>query len=296
MQPANLILASVFIIIWSSGFIIGRMIVGAVSPNIFLGLRFALSCLMFVLVAWVLKRAYPEARDWGKHFLVGMLSSGLYLGGGYWAISQGVSASLMALLGGLQPIFTLIIMLIFFKEKLAMSALFGMILGILGIYCVVSPSLGLGAEFSLAVFAIAVLSVLSITIGMVLQKQYIGTSDIIPSLALQNFAAMLTAAVLMLVMQEDLLVINSQSIFGLFWAVVVLSGVGVFLFIKLIKNIGAVKTTSFLLLAPPLAAIQAKLLFGETLSFIQMLGFVLALAGVWLCQKTTLRPISEPKK
>lgn len=296
MQPANLILASVFIIIWSSGFIVGRMIVGVVSPNIFLGLRFALSCLMFVLVAWVLKRVYPEARDWGKHFLVGMLSSGLYLGGGYWAISQGVSASLMALLGGLQPIFTLIIMLIFFKEKLTMSALFGMILGILGIYCVVSPSLGLGTEFSLAVFAIAVLSVLSITIGMVLQKQYIGTSDIIPSLALQNFAAMLTAAVLMLVMQEDLLVINSQSIFGLFWAVVVLSGAGVFLFIKLIKNIGAVKTTSFLLLAPPLAAIQAKLLFGETLSFIQMLGFVFALAGVWLCQKTTLRPISEPKK
>lgn len=296
MQPANLILASVFIIIWSSGFIVGRMIVGVVSPNIFLGLRFALSCLMFVLMAWVLKHAYPAVRDWGKHFLVGMLNSGLYLGGGYWAISQGVSASLMALLGGLQPIFTLIIMLIFFKEKLAMGALFGMILGILGIYCVVSPSLGLGAEFSLVVFAIAVLSVLSITIGMVLQKQYIGISDIIPSLALQNFAAMLTAAVLMLVMQEDLLVINSQSIFGLFWAVVVLSGAGVFLFIKLIKNIGAVKTTSFLLLAPPLAAIQAKLLFGETLSFIQMLGFVFALAGVWLCQKTTLRPASEPKK
>lgn len=284
----NIILATLFIIIWSSGFIVGRMIVDVVAPNIFLVLRFALSFLLFAILAILLKRNYPAINDWSKHFLIGVLSSGLYLGGGYWAISQGISASLMALLGGLQPIFTLLIMFIFFGEKPPITAIFGMILGILGIYCVVFPSLSLSAEFSITVFIVAILSVISITVGMVLQKQWVGSSDIVSSLALQNLSAAFAVTVLAWIMQEHLLIISIQSIFALFWAVVILSGLGVFLFIKLIKDIGAVKTTSLVLLAPPLAAIQAKLFFDEHLSLLQILGFVLALLGVWLCQKSNL--------
>jgi drug/metabolite transporter (DMT)-like permease len=38
-----------------------------------------------------------------------------------------------------------------------------------------------------------------------------------------------------------------------------------------------------LVLAPPLAAIEAYFLFGDTLGLVQLIGFVVVLAGVIIC-------------
>jgi drug/metabolite transporter (DMT)-like permease len=55
----------------------------------------------------------------------------------------------------------------------------------------------------------------------------------------------------------------------------------------------ATKVTALILLAPPLAAVQAYLFFRETLSPVQFLGFALALGGVLLARASPpqrLRP------
>ncbi|MDO5058905.1 MAG: DMT family transporter [Neisseria sp.] len=281
----NALLSALFVLIWSSGFIVGRLIVGSVSPNIFLTLRFVLSALMFAAVARFLGQRYPALRDWGKHFTVGLLCNGLYLGGSYWAIGEQMPASLMALLGGLQPLFTLAAGVLFLREKPDYRALAGIAIGLLGLYLAVSPTLGNGSV-SFGVLAVALLSVISITAGMLLQKHWLGGAPVVPSLALQNAAGALTAALLALLLQENVLHFNGAFALGVFWAVCILSGLGVYLFVQLMNNAGAVKTTALVLLAPPLAAVQAKLLFGETLNTVQITGFILALGGVWLCRQT----------
>ena len=47
----------------------------------------------------------------------------------------------------------------------------------------------------------------------------------------------------------------------------------------------AARATSLLFLAPPLAAVQGYLLFGETLTPLQIAGFGVALAGVTLARR-----------
>jgi drug/metabolite transporter (DMT)-like permease len=71
---------------------------------------------------------------------------------------------------------------------------------------------------------------------------------------------------------------------ALVWAVLVPSVIGTTLLMWMMRHGEATKVTALILLAPPLAAIQAYVLFDETLSGVQFAGFALALIGVLLAR------------
>ena len=98
-----------FVLIWSSGFLIGRGVAAHADPFWFLALRFALVCVVFTAAAWWARVEWPKgARRVGLHLLAGALMSGFYLGPSWWAMSQGMPAGIMALIGALQPLFDFI--------------------------------------------------------------------------------------------------------------------------------------------------------------------------------------------
>ena len=77
----------------------------------------------------------------------------------------------------------------------------------------------------------------------------------------------------------------------------VLSAGGLSLLVWLVRHQGPTRMSMLLLLVPPLAAIEAWVLFGERLGPVQLIGFALALGGVMLGRST--RParnqeIAEP--
>lgn len=276
-------LSGIFVFIWSSGFIVGRLIVGSVSPNIFLRLRFFFTAILFACVAHVLKKSYPTRKEIPKHILIGILCNGIYLGGGYWAINHGMPAGIMALLGGLQPLLTLILASVFFGEDFKFKYLFCIIIGLIGVY--LSLPKAANQAYDTSVLVISVLSIASITIGLLFQKHHAKSSDLMPSLAIQNLASAVFSCILVMLLKENHLVVNFNFLFSLFWAVFVLSGLGIYLLMSLTQNNNSVKTTALILLCPPLAAIQAKILFNEHLSLLQVCGFAIALLGVALLQR-----------
>lgn len=278
-----IVLFGLFVLIWSSGFIVGRMIVGSVSPNIFLTIRFSCTAILFFIIAFLLKKEYPKLQEMPKHMLVGFLCSGVYLGGSYWAISHGMPAGIMALLGGLQPLITLIAASVFFGKRFKTDYIWGIIIGLFGVYLALPPSSN--QDYDFWVFLISLLSIVSITVGLLFQKHYIKSSELTTSLVIQNIAGAFMSLLLVLALKETTVQINFDFLFSVFWAVFILSGAGVYLLMYLTKHNHAVKTTSLMLLCPPLAVIQANILFGEQLSWLQIFGFALALSGVALCQK-----------
>ncbi|MFB6348594.1 DMT family transporter [Moraxella sp. ZJ142] len=281
-----IVLFVVFVLIWSSGFIVGRMIVGSVSPNIFLAIRFFGTAVLFFSIALLLKKQYPKFSEIPKHMVVGFLCNGIYLGGSYWAINHGMPAGIMALLGGLQPLITLVFGSVLFGERFKIDYIWGIIVGLFGVYLALPSShQSPNQSYDFLVFLISVLSIVCITVGLLFQKYYIKSSELITSLVIQNLSGALMSVILATVLKESTFYVNFDFLFSLFWAVFVLSGVGVYLLMYLTKNHNAVKTTSLMLLCPPLAAIQANLLFDERLSLLQILGFAIALFGVALCQK-----------
>lgn len=284
---ATLLISCLFVLLWSTGFIVGRLIVGSASPNIFLTIRFFLSSLLFAAIAIALKKKFPPVIEWHRHALAGLFINGIYLGGSYWAISQGFPAALMALLGALHPVFTMVIGLTFMRESVRRAQATGIFVGLFGVAMVLFPTIALQAKqsYTTVVPLIALTSVLSITWGTILQKMSIAKSELLPSLAIQNASATITAITLAFVLGESQLSFNGELLFALSWSVLILSGLGTYLLIFLVRSGSATKATSLMLLAPPLAALEAWLLFGDKLMPLQMLGFAFALLGVGLCRK-----------
>jgi drug/metabolite transporter (DMT)-like permease len=279
--------AAVFVLLWSTGFIVGRYIVGVADPNLFLLLRFLSAALLFLCIALLTKQPWPARKELPKHFLAGALINGFYMGGTYWAIAHGLPPAVMALIGALQPLLTAAIAASILREPVSASTLGGIVVGIVGVSMVLAPALlnhGV-AHVPTFVLLIGVLAILSLTVGTVLQKTAIGQSNLVTSMAIQNLSGAMVAAALALALSESKLVLGSALGFALAWAAIVLSGGGTYLLFWLVRKGNATRVTALMLLAPPCAAVEAYWLFNDALSPVQLAGFAVVLVGTYLCQR-----------
>ncbi|TKC88659.1 DMT family transporter [Trinickia terrae] len=284
------LLAAVFISLWSTGFVVARAIKPYADPNLFLLMRFGGTALMFALAAWAARAAWPRGRELGKHLCAGALLQGIYLGGGYWAVAQGLSAGAMALLGALQPLLTAALAAPLFDERVSPRGWSGMALGLAGVALVLAPKLATAAPVqpghapSWLVAAVAVLAVVAFTAGTLFQKTSLAKADIRSASAVQNLGAAAVAAALVGILHEKYCIPSTTLWISLAWGIVMLSGVSMTLLTRMVRRGSASRATALLFLAPPLAALQGYAGFGEALSAAQIAGFAVALAGVLLAR------------
>ncbi|MFX1674640.1 DMT family transporter [Paraburkholderia sp. A2WS-5] len=291
---------ALFVVLWSTGFVVARAIAPYADPNLFLLARFGGTALLFACVALALRAPWPRGREFGKHLFAGALLQGVYLGASYWAVAQGLSAGVMALLGALQPLLTSALAAPLFGERLTMRRWQGLSLGLAGVVLVLMPKLRAAAAgvpaaaaadasgthaSPLLVVLVAVLAVGAITAGTLYQKTSLAKADIRSASAVQNAGATVVAALLALALGEHRWIASTTLWISLAWGIAMLSGVGVTLLVWMVRHGDAARATALLFLAPPLAALESWLLFGETLAPVQMAGFGVALAGVVLARR-----------
>jgi drug/metabolite transporter (DMT)-like permease len=291
---------ALFVVLWSTGFVVARAIAPYADPNLFLLARFGGTALLFACVALALRAPWPRGREFSKHLFAGALLQGVYLGASYWAVAQGLSAGVMALLGALQPLLTSALAAPLFGERLTMRRWQGLSLGLAGVVLVLMPKLRAAAAgvpataaadasgthaSPLLVVLVAVLAVGAITAGTLYQKTSLAKADIRSASAVQNAGATVVAALLALALGEHRWIASTTLWISLAWGIAMLSGVGVTLLVWMVRHGDAARATALLFLAPPLAALESWLLFGETLAPVQMAGFGVALAGVVLARR-----------
>jgi drug/metabolite transporter (DMT)-like permease len=275
----------IFVLIWSTGFIVGKAVAPHADLQLYLLARFALTALFMGVAALAVGADWPRGQGWLAHLMAGVLMQGIYLCASYWSISHGMPAGIMALLGALQPLFTALYLVAATRAQLGTGTWVGLLVGFAGVGCVLAPKLataGTGSITALSALS-ALLSVVAITAGALLQK-WLPRVDLRSAACVQNVGGTLTAA-LAVVFVGTLEWDNTPVLWGaLVWAVLVPSVIGTTLLMWMMRHGEATKVTALLLLAPPLAAIQAYLLFHETLSTVQFIGFALALLGVLLAR------------
>jgi drug/metabolite transporter (DMT)-like permease len=283
-DPAMTASAALFVLVWSTGFIVAKVVAGVADPDLFLAVRCALAGLLFLVVAVVGRARWPHRREVPKHLLAGMLLQGGYLGGTYWAVGQGLAPGVMALLGALQPLLTAVLAIVVLREIPSRRTWVGLLLGVGGVALVLMPRFAGGVGgVPASVFAVAIAAVLSLTAGTVLQKTSIAAADLRASAVLQNAGAAAMVVVVACVRGESRWIPGAALWGSLAWASLVLSGLGTLLLVWMVRRGRAANVASLLLLAPPLAAAEAYLLFGDRLNAVQIAGFAIALAGVFLC-------------
>jgi drug/metabolite transporter (DMT)-like permease len=271
---------AIFVLIWSTGFIVARYAMPHAPAMKFLALRYLLSVACFAAWVFAARVAMPRRRVQVAHLAVtGVLMHAGYLGGVWAAIKLGMGAGLVALLAGLQPVLTAIWIS---SSGGAVSARqwSGLALGFAGLALVVWHKLGMG-EIQAANFALALGALLSITVGTLYQKRFVTPCDVRSAGVIQLGAALLVTIPLTM-LESEAIRWNPQLVGALAWSVLALTLGGSSLLYLLIQRGAATSVTSLLYLVPPCTALMAWALFGEALSAATVAGMALTAVGVSL--------------
>lgn len=285
LEPPLLKVAPVlFVLMWSTGFIGAKYGAPVAGPFSLLALRFVIVLPILGIAALLLKRAFPAPRIALDAMLAGGLIHGVYLGGIFWAIAHGLPAGLSGLVVGLQPIMTALFARLLLGERIGTGQIVGLTLGILGVALVLGPKLGATDGFSPGVVAVAVGAVAAIALGTVYSKRTAAGTDLVTGTALQFVGASLVLAPLAWI-EGFSYVPSLQLALVLGWLVLVLS-IGAVMLLLLMMRHGAVsKVATLFYLVPPTTAGFAWILFGETLTPIQILGTAVVVGAVFVATR-----------
>jgi drug/metabolite transporter (DMT)-like permease len=228
----------------------------------------------------------PDAGEVGHSLVAGLLVHGLYLGGVFTAISQGVPAGISALIPGVQPILTSTIANRFMGETVTRIQWVGLALGLVGVLLVLHDRDIMLAGSTLGWIA-SFLSLIGITLGTLYQKRYCGGIDWRSGNLVQYVGAGALFAFGAFAFETRVIHWNGQLIFALAWLVLVLSIAAVGLMYWLIRRSAATGFASLFYLVPAVTALFAYILFGERLDALSILGMVICAGGVVLANHGT---------
>lgn len=281
---------AVFVLIWSTGFIIAKFGLPFAPPLTFLTIRYFLSIACFLVWIWLSRAVWPsDKKQWQHLAIAGVLVHGGYLGGVWVAVKGGMGSGLAALIVGFQPILTALWLSSFgaaASGKPAQAVVSkrqwaGLLLGLAGLLLVVARKFGATSEVTLLTFAAAVFALISITAGTLYQKQHVAATDVRTANVIQLGAAFIVTLPFAM-LETEAINWNTSFISAMAWAVLVLTLGGSSLMFMLIQRGAATTVTSLMYLVPPTTALMAWLLFSEAITLITLLGIALTAIGVSL--------------
>ena len=280
----------VFVLIWSTGFVVARLAMPHAPPFGFLALRFALSAACFALWMRLAGVAWPRDRRQLAHLAAtGVLMQAVYLGGVWTAVRHGLGAGTVALVVGLQPVLTAV-WLSGRDEGAGGKAVvgtqwLGLALGLVGLGLVVWNKLGVG-EMTLFNLAFGIAALLGITVGTLYQKRFVKPCDVRAASAVQMLAALTIAVPVALLEPGTIDWAHPDFAIAMAWSVLVLTLGGSSLLYLLIQRGETTSVTSLLYLVPPCTAGMAWVLFGEPVTLLMVAGMIAIAFGVSLVMRT----------
>jgi drug/metabolite transporter (DMT)-like permease len=272
---------ALFVLLWSTGFIGAKFGLPYAEPFTFLLFRFILVSLLLCAAALATKAPWPSRAEVVHIGITGLLIHGVYLGGVFAAIHRGVPAGVTALIVGLQPLLTAVASGPYLGERVTSRQWIGLIIGLVGVGLVVQDKLSLNPRYVSGV-ALALAALVGITVGTLYQKRHGGSMDLKTGSAVQFLAASLAMLIVAPLFESMEVQWTGEFVFALLWLVGVLSLGAISLLYLLIRRGAAAKVASLFYLVPPVTALFAYFLFGETLGPAAILGMAVTVLGVAL--------------
>lgn len=275
-----------FVLIWSTGWISARFAAPYADPLTFLSVRYASAGALLALLCVASGAVWPRGKAAAHAATSGVLLHAIYLGGVWWAISKGLPAGISGLIAAVQPILTA-----FLAPRLASEAIparhwAGIILGFAGIIMVLGPKLlqlsGAALTDQLLPLGLNVIAMVSVTLGTFYQKRFLPSGDLRAVTTLQYVGALAVTLPVAWLIEPMRIDWNLTTVLNLAWAVLALSIGAIGLLLMLIRQGAVSRAAALIYLVPPTVAVEAFLLFGETLNGLQMAGMAITAIGVAL--------------
>jgi drug/metabolite transporter (DMT)-like permease len=276
----------IFVLLWSTGFIGAKYALPYIEPFNLLFIRMVMTIAVFALLMIILKIPVPGLHLIKHQTVSGLLIHGAYLGGVFAAIKWQMPAGITALLVSMQPLLTAMISLVLYKKRLSSLQWLGLCLGFIGVVLVLASKQQDGElVLNWQMMVAAMLALLGITIGSLYQKRFGGGVNLVAASLIQYIATAVLMAALTFSFETQIVDWQLPLIASLLWLVFGLSVTAILLLLFMINEGESAKVAAYFYLVPGVTAIEAWLLFNETLSLWAVAGVVISVFGVYLAIK-----------
>jgi drug/metabolite transporter (DMT)-like permease len=275
-------LSILFVLLYGTGFVIGKLGVVDAGPFSFLIVRFVASAGIFAAVCFATRREL----DLGPATIVKVATAGAFSlfafsGFAFTALDFGINPALLAVIVALQPILVAVLASARLEERISLMAWIGFIAGFSGVYLIVSDRIFHDFTFTIAIL-FAFVAMVSLSLGNIFQKRYCQDVDVFVAGAIQNLVSAALCVPVILLIEGFRLQATPKTMVALTWMVVVVSVGAVSILYRLIKAQEVNRVSSLFFLTPIVAFFLSNALFGGDLTPKQIAGILVVCTGVVL--------------
>ena len=274
----------IFIILWSSAFITTKPLTDNSDPFSALAFRFFLVSLGFAIYSiYTNQKLLVDKKNIFESLLSGVLFHGLYLGGVFYSVSKGMPTGIAALIVTLQPILTNALSGPILNEKVTFKQWLGVILGFVGSAMVLG--FDIGVDIPVLGLVATIIALLAITISTLWQKKISNNLSLGVSNFYQAVGGFLFHIIIIVLFADPYINFTKTFLVAMAHQVFLVSFGAFTILMFLIKKNSASKTVSIFFLIPPTSALMAWFFLGEKLSNLDIVGFLIATAGVYIATR-----------
>ena len=274
----------IFILLWSSAFITTKPIIDNSDPFSALSFRFAIVAFGFFLYSvYSNQKILVSKKNFFESFFSGVLFHGFYLGGVFYSISIGMPTSIAALIVTLQPVLTNALSGPILNEKVSVKQWLGVLLGFIGAGLVLG--FDVGSKIPTAGMVATLIALLAITFSTLWQKKLSNNLPLSINNMNQALGGCLFHLLIIVLFIDPYIDFSKTFILAMSHQIFMVSFGAFTILMYLIKNNSASKTVSIFFLIPATSAFMAWLFLNESLSKLDLIGFLITSIGVYIATR-----------
>ncbi|MBH0778595.1 DMT family transporter [Nocardia bovistercoris] len=277
-----------FVLMWSSAFIAGTIGVGAAPPLALLFGRFAIAGVLLVLYAAAVRAEWPRGAELGHVAVAGLLVQVVQFGAFYTAMSHHVSAAVIALVQGLNPV-VIALCAGLLGETVTTRQWFGFGIGGVGVALAVLDR----SDFAVYGVILCVVGLLGLSLGTVYQKRCAPEVDSRAATAIHVVVSAPVAGLLACGAGQLHVWDTGRYAATLTWMVLINAGAAFLLLNAMLRRWDATRVGRLFFATPAVTALLAWLVVDQPLHPLTVAGLAVGLLGLVLAGRRP-EPASDP--
>lgn len=274
------LLSVLFVPLWSSGFIAGKIATQHMEVPTVLLWRFVIAAVALGAVALVTRPALPRGRAWMHLVVTALLLQVGQFSAVYTGLANGVPAGLSSLILGMAPLLVGLCTPLLLPTRLGPAPVLGLVIGAGGVYVVLSDELGGATAGGSVIFP--VLGMLLLTAGTLYQKRFNEDTPVVTSVTVQMLTSLTVTVVAMPFLGAAWLPSDAGGWAAVGWLGVFNSAAAFALMFMLLRMRSTVHVSALLNLVPATTALVAVPVLGEPMTVRALLGLGIALIGMYV--------------
>ena len=282
MDTRALAMGLAFAALWSSAFTSARIIVADASPLSALSVRFFLSGAIALVVARLARESLVLTRaQWRATIIFGVCQNARYLGLN-WVAMQTLEASVAAIIASTMPLLVAAAGWALAGERIGPLGTAGLVAGFAGVALIMSTRISGGADP--VAMGLCGLGALALTFATLAARGAMSGGNVWTVVGMQMLVggvALLPPALLF----EDWHIAPTWPVILAYLYTIFMPGLlATYVWLLLVRRIGATRAATFHFLNPFLGVATAALLLGEALGALDVLGVAIIMAGILAVQ------------